>query len=86
MAHYDGMDEAHRDAAYRQRIAELEQELAAAKVVRCRWDEDEDGNWDTGCNQKHIFITGTPSRNRFVFCPYCRGRIDEKKVMRATRG
>ena len=37
----------------------------------CKWTPDDDGNWETGCKQMHIFFTGTPRDNKYAFCPYC---------------
>ena len=41
-------------------------------------DEDADGNWNTGCQEIHVFISGTPHENGYVFCPYCGGKIERK--------
>jgi hypothetical protein len=38
---------------------------------QCQWTQDEDGNWDTACLEKHILTEGTPSENRHLYCPYC---------------
>lgn len=43
----------------------------------CEWEETEDGNWETQCENMHVFLDGGPSANRHVHCPYCGGRIDE---------
>ena len=37
----------------------------------CRWTEDDEGNWDTGCDEKFCFMEGGPTENLFKFCPYC---------------
>lgn len=37
----------------------------------CAWTEDEDGNWDTGCDEKHVLNTGTPAENGMRYCCYC---------------
>lgn len=44
----------------------------------CVWTEDDEGNWDTSCDQKHTFFDGGPADNRHVWCPYCAGRIEAK--------
>ena len=44
----------------------------------CAWTEDADGNWHTGCQQIHVFISGTPQENGYVFCPYCGRKIERK--------
>ena len=38
---------------------------------KCLWSEDDEGNWDTACGEKHQFVDGTPSQNHYRFCPYC---------------
>lgn len=42
----------------------------------CRWTEDSDGNWDTGCGQKHTFMEAGPVENHHAYCPYCGKRIE----------
>ncbi|KKM15020.1 hypothetical protein LCGC14_1700310 [marine sediment metagenome] len=42
----------------------------------CTWFQDDDGIWQTDCNEGHIFETGSPFQNDFRFCPYCRKRIE----------
>lgn len=44
----------------------------------CEWKADEDGNWDTGCLNKHVLTTGTPAENGHVFCCYCGRQIGER--------
>ena len=44
----------------------------------CTWTEDMNGNWDTGCQQIHIIISGTPRENGYVYCPYCGGKIENE--------
>jgi rRNA maturation endonuclease Nob1 len=54
----------------------------------CRWTHDDyHGAWDTECDEKHVFIDGTPSENKHHFCPYCGGRLrvlarEERRVKR----
>lgn len=45
----------------------------------CEWSEDEDGNWDTKCGEKHVFFDGGPSANNHMYCPYCGKRIVEQR-------
>lgn len=48
----------------------------AGCVRACTWTEDDDtGAYDTACNNKHIFIEGTPAENGYRFCPYCGGAL-----------
>jgi len=37
----------------------------------CQWQVDEDGVWDTACDNRHLFIEGGPKDNHYHFCPYC---------------
>ena len=48
----------------------------------CKWEEDEDGDglWHTGCKEIHILMEGTPTENKYKFCPYCGKEIEEVKV------
>lgn len=39
--------------------------------MACKWSEDEDGNWFTGCGEAFIIIDGKPSDNGMKFCCYC---------------
>lgn len=43
----------------------------------CTWTEDEDGNWDTQCDNIFVIIEGTPTENKMKFCCYCGGRLKE---------
>jgi hypothetical protein len=45
----------------------------------CAWAEDEEGNWDTGCGNKFIFIEGGPKDNGMEFCCYCGNKLGEIK-------
>ena len=45
----------------------------------CLWEIDEDGCFETGCDEKHMFIEGGIQDNRYKFCPYCGGEIMEAK-------
>ena len=50
---------------------ELERELNAAKAGRCDWKEDEDGNWNTSCNQCMVFEYAPPHEQGYKFCHHC---------------
>jgi len=45
----------------------------------CNWTQDEDGNWDTRCGEKFVFITDGPIENHMKFCCYCGGRFPAPK-------
>ena len=38
---------------------------------RCAWIENDDGAWETKCNELFEFNEGGPTENGFEFCPYC---------------
>lgn len=44
---------------------------------KCVWSVDEDGNWNTSCDNIAVLIEGTPLDNDWVFCPYCGKIIQE---------
>lgn len=37
----------------------------------CRWADNGDGGWDTGCGEVWYFPDGGPKENRVMYCPYC---------------
>ncbi len=37
----------------------------------CEWEEDFEGNWESSCQGIFILNEGTPSENKFRFCPFC---------------
>lgn len=47
-----------------------------AQNPSCRWTVDDDDSYDTECGNKFIFTTGNIVENKFVFCPYCGGKIE----------
>lgn len=47
----------------------------------CTWTEDEDGNWDTACGDKFVFIDGPPSANGCKFCCYCGKPLNEVRYV-----
>lgn len=50
---------------------QLERELNAAKAGRCDWKEDEDGYWNTSCNQPMVFEYARPFESGYKFCHHC---------------
>jgi len=52
-------------------------EEIATKTKPCNWRQDEDGVWDTECNNLFILNEGGPTFNGFKFCPYCGGSLTE---------
>jgi hypothetical protein len=52
----------------------------------CRWVDDKDGNWETGCNQVHVFIEGDPIENKHDYCPYCGRKIVVPELVPESEG
>lgn len=44
----------------------------------CVWAEDQEGNWDTKCGDKHYLTAGTPFENGMHWCCYCGGSLLEE--------
>lgn len=42
----------------------------------CSWSADEDGTWETECDELFQFTTDGPKENGFKFCPYCGARLE----------
>lgn len=40
-------------------------------IAKCRWKEDEDGNWETQCGGMFAVTVDTPLENGMNFCCYC---------------
>jgi hypothetical protein len=55
----------------------------------CKWtleiDNDDCRFWRTDCNEAHVFITGGPKGNKYKYCPYCSGQIEEYTLCRFER-
>ena len=47
------------------------------KMEKCEWTPDEDGIWETECDNLVVINEGTPLENDWVFCPYCGKVIQE---------
>lgn len=42
----------------------------------CEWKQyDENDIYYTGCEQIHMFIDGSPTDNKYKYCPYCGKKI-----------
>ena len=52
--------------------------------MRCKWEETQDGNWETECGNLFIFELGTPTENRFKYCPYCGKQLTEIRYKGGT--
>ena len=38
---------------------------------KCRWKQDDTGDWFTHCGEGWTFTDGGVAENRIKFCPYC---------------
>lgn len=45
--------------------------IREASVETCEWKENEDGMWDTSCENTFVFDEGGPEENEQKFCCYC---------------
>ena len=52
-------------------------QLREEKRTPCRWEQDMDGNWQTGCDNMFVLNDGTPTVNGMKFCAYCGHRLEE---------
>lgn len=46
----------------------------------CQWEENEDGVWETECDNTFKFICATPAENEFEYCPFCGKVILESEL------
>lgn len=60
----------------RREYDKLQDELNAAKVSRCDWKQDGEGNWDTSCKQCMCFEYGPPNEQGYKFCHHCGATIN----------
>ena len=45
----------------------------------CTWDEDENGNWHTGCGECFVITNdGTPEQHGMKFCTFCGNAIEQR--------
>lgn len=58
--------------------AEVERLKSNESVPACIWTEDQEGNWDTKCGDKHYLTAGTPFENSMHWCCYCGGSLLEE--------
>ena len=71
-----------------QKVAALEAKLEAMERLRvryCIWTENEDGYYDTDCDQSFVLNDGGPlAPHGFKFCVYCGRPITEKPYVVAV--
>ena len=60
-----------------QKMARELLQLREEKRTPCRWEQDMDGNWQTGCDNMFVLNDGTPTVNGMKFCAYCGHRLEE---------
>lgn len=49
----------------------------------CAWMEVADSGWnywETGCDEAFIFYEGTPTSNKYRYCPYCGRPIQQTEI------
>ena len=51
----------------------------------CKWIEDEDGRWETDCEQIFEIIDGTPADNDMKYCCFC-GELIEQDDSKSDQG
>ena len=44
----------------------------------CTWTENEDGVYETNCDNMFVFNDGGPVENGFRYCPYCGRELREQ--------
>ena len=64
-------------------LAEVGEGGSVKKTEVCVWVADGRECYDTGCDEKFVFIEGTPAENKMRFCGYCGRRL---KVGRPAKG
>jgi hypothetical protein len=45
--------------------------MSEKESMACTWAENEDGYYDTECDNTFILTEGTPDQNNMRFCTYC---------------
>jgi 3-mercaptopyruvate sulfurtransferase SseA len=59
--------------------------IPPAQQAKCRWTVDEDGTWYSACGEAHVFTTGTPKGNGYIFCPYCGKGLEQANTLNEHR-
>ena len=50
----------------------------------CVWQQDDEGNWQTECDEMFVIIDGTPEENQMKYCAYCGCAIEQKLYREET--
>lgn len=48
----------------------------------CKWTEDDDGSWDTGCDSGYFMDDGSPTSRGMKFCCFCGKPIEQVDYVR----
>ena len=68
-----------QDLLYQSSPASLFAARARETPRPCTWTQNEDGVYETNCDNMFVFNDGTPSENGFAFCPYCGLELSENE-------
>ena len=67
------------DLSYLASPAALFASLARETPLTCTWTQNEDGVYETNCNNMFVFNDGGPVENDFRYCPYCGRELSENE-------
>ena len=67
------------DLSYLASPAALFASLAREAPLTCTWTENEDGVYETNCDNMFVFNDGGPVENGFRYCPYCGLELSENE-------
>ena len=89
-AYRRGYEEGLEEAAQTVQLISGEELLGYVKTIRrekageaitfprsvCAWEQDEEGNWETGCGGMWTLLEGKPTDHKMKFCPRCGGKLE----------
>ena len=67
------------DLSYLASPAALFAAQARETPLTCTWTQNEDGVYETNCDNMFVFNDGGPVENGFRYCPYCGLELKEAK-------
>ena len=67
------------DLSYLASPASLFAALARETPLTCTWTQNEDGVYETNCDNMFVFNDGGPVENGFRYCPYCGRELSENE-------
>lgn len=50
----------------------------------CKWTQNDDGQWVTGCGNIFEFFDAGPTENGFAYCPYCGHHLEPESMNEVT--